>query len=208
MIGPLDAPGGTVADTCVGESAVKVATVPANVTEIAPVRLVPVIVIFCPMGPLSGVKPVIVGGGTTVKALALVAVPPGVVMLIGPVGAPLGTVTVTCTAESTVKAVAVVVPKFTAVAPVRLEPDTVTCCPTGPASGVKLLIVGGGMMVKLVLLVAVPPAVTTVIAPVDASSGTVAVICVAESTVNTVAAVPAKVTDVVPVRLVPVMTTC
>ena len=64
------------------------ALVPLNFTAVAPVKFVPVIVTLAPAGPLAGVKLVIVGGTGTVKLLALVAVPPGVVTLIGPVVAP------------------------------------------------------------------------------------------------------------------------
>ena len=70
-----------------------VALTPLNVTALAPVKFVPLIVTLVPAGPLVGVKLVIVGGLTTVKLLALVAVPPGVVTLSGPVVAPAGTVT-------------------------------------------------------------------------------------------------------------------
>jgi hypothetical protein len=56
------------------------------------VKLAPLIVTLVPTGPLVGVKPVIAGGLTTVKLLALVAVPPDVVTLIGPLVAPAGTV--------------------------------------------------------------------------------------------------------------------
>ena len=69
-----------------------VALTPLNLTAVAPVKFVPLIVTLVPTGPLVGVKLVIVGGLTTVKLLALVAVPPGVVTLIGPVVAPAGTV--------------------------------------------------------------------------------------------------------------------
>ena len=61
--------------------------------------------------------------------------------------------------------------------------------------------------VKLDVLVTVPPAVVIAIGPVFASSGTVAVTLVLESTVKLVAATPSKVTLVVPVRLTPVMVT-
>jgi hypothetical protein len=54
--------------------------------------LVPLIVTAAPIGPSVGVKLAIVGGTSTVKVLALVAVPPGVVTLSGPVVAPAGTV--------------------------------------------------------------------------------------------------------------------
>jgi hypothetical protein len=76
----------------VAELTVKFALVPLNVTAVAPVNLVPLIVTLVPTGPLVGVKLVIAGGLTTVKLLALVAVSPDVVTLIGPVVAPAGTV--------------------------------------------------------------------------------------------------------------------
>ena len=71
----------------------KVAAVPLNRTAVAPVKFVPLIVTLVPAGPLVGVKLVIVGAlAVTVKLLALVALPPGVVTLSGPVVAPAGTV--------------------------------------------------------------------------------------------------------------------
>ena len=63
---------------------------PLNVTAVAPVKLVPLIVTVVPAPPLVGVKPVIVG--TTLKFAALIAVPPGVVRPSGPVVAAAGTV--------------------------------------------------------------------------------------------------------------------
>ena len=71
---------------------VKLAVLPLKVTAVAPVKFVPLIATLVPTGPLVGVKLVIVGGNSTVKLLALVAVPPGVVTLSGPVVAPAGTV--------------------------------------------------------------------------------------------------------------------
>ena len=71
----------------------KLALTPLNRTAVAPVKFVPLIVTVLPANPLAGVKLVIVGAGaTTVKLVALVAVPPGVVTLSGPVVAPAGTV--------------------------------------------------------------------------------------------------------------------
>ena len=70
----------------------KLAALPLNVTAVAPVKFVPVIVTLAPAGPLVGVKLVIVGTlPPTVKLAALVAVPPGVVTLTGPVVVPDGT---------------------------------------------------------------------------------------------------------------------
>ena len=71
----------------------KLALAPLNATEVAPVKFVPLIVTLVPTGPLVGVTLVIVGGlAVTVKVLALVAVPAGVVTVSGPVVAPVGTV--------------------------------------------------------------------------------------------------------------------
>ena len=74
----------------VAEVTEKAAAVPLNLTAVAPVKVRPVIVTTVPAAPLAGVKLVIVGA--TVKLLALVAVPAGVVTLKGPVVAPGGTV--------------------------------------------------------------------------------------------------------------------
>jgi hypothetical protein len=68
------------------------ALAPLNLTAVAPVKFVPLIVTLAPASPLVGEKPVIVGGSRTVKLVALVAVPPAVVTLSGPVVAPPGTV--------------------------------------------------------------------------------------------------------------------
>src|SRR2546421_17373 len=65
--GPVVAPVGTVARMVVAELTVKlVALTPLNVTAVAPVKFVPVIVTVLPTGPLVGVKLVIVGAFETV----------------------------------------------------------------------------------------------------------------------------------------------
>ena len=91
LSGPDVAPVGTVACIAVSEVTVKAALAPLNSTVVAPVKFVPLIVTLVPTGPLVGEKLVIVGGLTTVNALGLVAVPPAVVTLSGPVVAPVGT---------------------------------------------------------------------------------------------------------------------
>ena len=69
------------------------ALTPLNVTAVAPLKFVPPIVTTVPTGPLVGVRLVIVGGlFATVKLVALLALPPGVVTLTGPLVAPVGTV--------------------------------------------------------------------------------------------------------------------
>jgi hypothetical protein len=92
---PVVAPVGTVAVICVEESTWNdAALVPWNATDVAPPKFVPLMTTLAPAGPACGVKLAIVGGVPTVKLLALVAVPPGVVTEIVPVVAPLGTVAV------------------------------------------------------------------------------------------------------------------
>ena len=75
--------------------------------------------------------------------------------------------------EFTVK-LALTLLNTTAVVPVKLVPLMVTPVPTGPLAGVKLVIVGGLITVKVPGLVAVPPGVVTLIVPVVAPDGTVA----------------------------------
>jgi len=89
-----------------GTAAVRLVTVEAAVGENATLlnstrlfaaaesKFVPVMVTDVPAIPIEGVKPVIVGapvGAPTTKAAELVAVPRGLVTVIGPVVAPAGT---------------------------------------------------------------------------------------------------------------------
>ena len=83
-----------------------------------------------------------VKGTLTVKLLALVAVPLGVVTLSAPLVAPAGTVATITVSEVTEK-LAPTVFNVTAVAPVKFAPLIVTLLPTSPLAGVKLEIVGG-----------------------------------------------------------------
>lgn len=95
--------------------------------------------------------------------------------------------------------------KVTAVAPVNPVPVMVTEVPAGPLEGLKPVTLS--VTVKLVELVAVPAAVVTEIAPVVVPEGTVAVICVSESTETVVALVLLKATVLAAVNPVPVMVT-
>jgi len=124
-------------------------------------------------------------GMLTVKFAALVAVPPGVVTLILPVVAPVGTVAVICDAESTWNVVAVVALNFTELVvklapltvPLKFVPVILTDVPTGPEAGVNPVIVGAGAVTtsKDVALVRCPAAVYTWIGPSVAPAGTTAV---------------------------------
>jgi len=133
---PVVAPAGTVAVIFVAELTVNVADVPPNLTAVAPVKFVPLIVTDVPTGPLFGENEVIVGAAPlfTVNFVPLVSVPEGVVTEIFPVVAPEGTVAVIFVSELTVNVVVVPL-NFTAVAPENPVPLIVTDVPTGPLFG-------------------------------------------------------------------------
>jgi hypothetical protein len=98
---------------------------------------------------------------------------------------------------------------LTALAPVKLEPLMVTLVPAGPLVGLKPEIEGAGGTVgtvKLLPLVAVPAAVVTLIGPVVAPAGTVAMSHVSQTTAK-LAATPLNLTDVAPARYVPLIAT-
>jgi hypothetical protein len=160
--GPEEPPTGTMAVICVAEFTMNAAALEPRLTEVAPVKFVPVSVTVDATEPLDGLKLVSVGGeAVTVNVPALVAVPPAVVTLHLPEDAPAGTVAVICVAELTVK-VAVAAPSLTELAPVKFVPVRVTLVPVGPLAGEKPDSVGAGAVtVKLPELVAVPPGVVT-----------------------------------------------
>ena len=117
----------------------------------------------CPQGPVL-----------TVNVPELVATPPGVVIAIFPVAAPVGTVAVTCVAELTLKVVAATPPNVTLVACVSPVPLMTTWVPTGPLIGLKLEITG--ITLNFLLLTRIPEGVETVTDPVVPVTGTTAVI--------------------------------
>jgi hypothetical protein len=155
-------------------------------------------VISAPVAALIGENDARVGAGMKVKAPVLVAVPPGVVTLIGPV-APIPTTAVIEVVLTTVKEAAAVPPMATVPAPVKFVPVMVTPAPAPPLVGVNDAIVGAGMKVKAPVLVAMPPGVVTVIVPL-APAPTAAVIEVSLMIVKEAAAVPLKATAVAPVK--------
>lgn len=138
-----------------------VAAVELNLTEVAPVKLVPVMVTAVPATPLAGVKLEIVGGSVTVKLADEVAVPPGVVTAILPVLDPLATVAVIWVALSTENTPAAFPLNFTEVAPVKLEPVMTTMVPAVPEAGAKLAIVGAGFGLEPLFELALPQAAIT-----------------------------------------------
>lgn len=122
---------------------------------------------------------------------------------IGPVAAVAETVAVIWEYEFTVN-VAATPPIVTEVAPVNALPVISTMVPPLPDVGLNDEI--DGITPKLPELVLLPPGVVTLIAPVRAPDGTVAVIFVSDATVN-VAATPPKVTELAPLRALPVIVT-
>ena len=143
VIRPVVAPAGTVAVTRSSFTKLKLADVPLNRTLVAPVKWLPLMVTDVPTAPLDGEKLLIVGADplVTVKFDALVAVPDGVVTVILPVVAPLGTLAVIRPSFATLKLADVPLNR-TLVAPVKWLPLMVTDVPTAPLDGEKLLIVG------------------------------------------------------------------
>lgn len=135
--------------------------------------------------------------------MELVPVPPVVLTLIGPVVALEGTVAVIWVGEFTTN-VANTPLKETLLTPANPVPRITTDVPTGPFVGVNDVMAGA--TAKSFELVPVPAALVTLIRPVTAPVGTIAVILVDELTVNWACA-PPKVTPVTPVKLVPVMVT-
>ena len=130
--------------------------------------------------------------------------PFAVTILTFPV-APAPTTAVMLVALTTVNEDAAVFPNRTAVTPVKLVPVIVTVCPVPADVGLNDVIVGGGRYVKPAR-VPVPATVVTDTEP-DAPAPTVALMLVALTTVNDLAAVPPKLTAVAPVKFVPIMLT-
>jgi len=144
VIEPERAPDGTVALMRVALATVNAADTPPNLTDVAPVKLEPVIATADPTGPEVGEIDVIAGAAAvavTVNDPELVAVPAAVVTAIGPDVAPAGTVAVSCESELTVNVAAVPL-NFTDEAPVNPVPLTVTDVPAAPLVGANPLTVG------------------------------------------------------------------
>src|SRR2546430_14173430 len=134
---------------------------------------VPMIVTLVPTIPLAGVKLVIVGGDSTVKALELVAVPPGVVTLIDPVVAFFDSYGDHRDLHSSPSRRSSDLNR-TAVAPLKFVPLIVTLVPTSPLVGVKLVIVGGVDTVNAPELDDHPRVAGSRAAPIKACAPTVA----------------------------------
>ena len=108
---------------------------PPNVAPVIVERFVPVTVIHTPPGstPLVGLNPVSVGAGMKLNwsATAVALVPPAVVTVMStvPAGSAGATAVIEVPPPLTVKPLAGVEPKATAVAPVKPVPESVTLVP-------------------------------------------------------------------------------
>jgi hypothetical protein len=207
-MGPVVAPPGTIAVTCVELGTVNdLEAVPLKVTAVAPDRFVPVTATEVPAAPEVGVNPVTVGtaGATvTVKLLVDVPVPVPFITERAPEDAPAGTVAVNWFALILVKVAAVPL-NFTKVASKKLVPFTVTTVPTGPVVGLNPVTVGAPVTVvtlKLPVEVPVPAAFVTDTGPDVAPAGTVAVTWLALTLVKS-AAIPLKATEAASEKSVP-----
>ena len=136
----------------VDERTEKLAIVVPNLTEVAPVKLVPVMVTDVPpdVDPLAGNNEVTVGGGGAVKvkwsAVLVALVPTGVVTVTSTTPAAwAGLTAVICVDELIPKDAAPIVPNLTEVAPVKLVPVIVTDVPpiVDPPDGDTAVTVGG-----------------------------------------------------------------
>ena len=200
---PLVKPAGTVAVSCVAEPAWNWAMTPLNVTAAVVLRLNPVIVTTVPAGPLIGHNDVTDGPIVSAVVLTASAVPR---TDTGPLNASFGTVAVICVGETTVKVAFAVEPvNPTELTEVRLVPVIVTSAPGEAVVGVKELIVGGAA--KSALAVAVPEGAVMLIGPLMRLAGTIALMVVADTTLNDAAGVAPKQTAVAPDRFAPVIVT-
>jgi hypothetical protein len=172
LIFPVVAPVGTATFIDVGETMVKdVAFMSLNCTSVVSLKPEPDIVTTVPARPLTGKKLFIFG--RTVKLLSLVLVPLEVVTLMEPVIAVAGTIALMVVGEMRVKD-ALTPPNLTALVPLKLVPEMVTAVPAVPPAGEKLSIFG--RTVKLLVLSIVFVEINTLIRPVVAPAGTMAVI--------------------------------
>ncbi|HMJ47855.1 MAG TPA: hypothetical protein VK498_11035 [Ferruginibacter sp.] len=136
---------------------------PPKLTEVAPVKPMPLILSLIPAGPDVGVKEEM-DGPVKIKPGKL-PLPAGVVTLTLPED-PFPTIAVILVPELTMKDEAANPPNFTEYAPVKPAPVILTDVPTLVATGVKDVITGGEIKINPDL-VAVPNAVFTDTSPLE-----------------------------------------
>jgi hypothetical protein len=133
----------TIAVIVVDETTVNEETaVPPKVTLVAPVKLLPVMVIAVPSPADVGLKELITGAGINVKPDKL-AEPPAAVTPTEPVE-PLPTIATIEVEETTVNDVTGVPPNVITEVPVKFVPVMLMTAPAAAVTGAKLVIVGAG----------------------------------------------------------------
>ncbi len=166
-----------------------------------------------PGPPLVGEKLAMAGSGrgtATEKNPALVAVPVGVITVIGPAPALAGACAVIRVLDCTVNEGAGTPLKRTCDVPTKLLPSIVTIVPAGPLPGLNDAMPGswlGAITTKPCVLLAVPAAVVTMINPLVAPAGTMAVIEFTPFTKKP-AETPLNLTLCTLTKLVPVIVIC
>ncbi len=146
VIGPVTAPAGTVVTIWVPLFVMIVAaTLLLNLTAVTPFRFVLVIVTVVPAGPLAGLMPLTVGQAVvevTVKTGVATLLHPALLIVIAPLAAPVGTMTMICVSVSEVIVAVTLLVNFTLLTPVKFAPVMVTLLPTAPLVGLMPLMVG------------------------------------------------------------------
>lgn len=211
---PVVAPAGTLVTMDVVLAASTTATVPLKVrmsSSSSESKFSPVIFTVASTRPLVGLKLVICGVGNTIKLVALVMVTPLTLIVILPVDAPTGTITVILVGVDpvTIAATSLNFTIFSESVSLKLVPAIVTIAPAAPLKGLKSVIVGIGITVKSDALVTVIPFKVKEILPVVAPDGTVVIILVAVEPV-TIDGVPLNIITLfagVALKFVPVIVT-
>ena len=202
---PVEVPEGTITVILKASEAVTVAETPLNNTMGDGLKLFPLIVMVAPVAPLVGVKPDMLGVGSTEKVDPLLMVIPLTVIDIGPELAPVGTlVAILDVVEEDTEAG---VPLNDTTGVVRkFVPEIFTGVPTAPLKGSKSISVGVASTVKFEPPVIVMPFTVSEIGPVNAFTGTVTFILLVVDEF-TVAGIPLNETEGVVLKFVPVIVT-
>ncbi len=140
--------------SCVGDTALKLAAAPPNITDLEPVNVFPVTVNTVPAAPLVADNELIVGRTPNVNPAL---VPPGVTTTSDPVSAPSDKfVVVIWVAESTLAIGTGSAPSFSRLAPSRFDPDRVSASPACAGAGTTSVSFGTGLNEPTLTAVPVP----------------------------------------------------
>ncbi len=188
------------------------ASTPSIVSEVAPIKSLPLIVTNVPpfVLPDNGKILLIEAGVTKVKEANVLLGPPPVRTITPKAPAGLtGVLQVSVVSSTTVILVEAALPNKTDVAPVRFVPVIVTIFPPAlfPAGGKILLITGGVIYMKEENVLLGPPPVLTITStgPAVRVTGVLQVIVVSLTALTSVAPNPPNRTELAPLKLTPVI---